>query len=81
MVLSSNLQTDPYNNQDYSQLLTGEWKLNWAELLNTPMGIDAERVWSQVGLRWEFQDGQTTGLSAQDAQLVANLTKVFKQAF
>lgn len=63
------------------QLLTGDWKVNWSDLLSTPMGINSEKVWNHVSLRWEFQDGQSSALTAQDAQLVTNLIKILKQAY
>lgn len=62
------------------KLLTGDWKPNWTELLQTNMGVNAERVWNQISMRWEFQELYAASLTAQDSHLVSQLSKAFKQA-
>lgn len=58
----------------FLQLLTGEWKFNWLDLLHTPMGVTAERIWNQLSHRWEFQD-----VNSPHVHLVANISKILKQ--
>lgn len=60
-------------------MLTGEWEPNWIGLLQTPMGLNADRVWTQIAARWEFRDINSTSLSSRDAQIVGHLTTLLKQ--
>ncbi|XP_044259026.1 uncharacterized protein LOC123007679 [Tribolium madens] len=63
----------------FDQLLTGAWQPNWIGLLQTPMGLSIDRVWSQLSLRWEFRDVNSSSLSTRDVQIVTNLTTLLKQ--
>ncbi|EEZ98750.1 uncharacterized protein LOC658339 [Tribolium castaneum] len=63
----------------FDQLLTGAWQPNWIGLLQTPMGLSIDRVWTQISLRWEFRDVNSSSLSTRDAQIITNLTTLLKQ--
>jgi hypothetical protein len=43
------------------------------------MGLSVDRVWTQISLRWEFRDINSTSLSTRDVQIVNNLTTLLKQ--
>ncbi|CAG9854540.1 unnamed protein product [Phyllotreta striolata] len=63
----------------FDELLSGKWRPNWLELLQNPMGLNAERVWKQLSLRWEFRNVNSSTLSTQSANMIARIMNVLKQ--
>ncbi|XP_066248590.1 LOW QUALITY PROTEIN: uncharacterized protein KIAA0825 homolog [Euwallacea similis] len=63
----------------FDQLLTNNLKPNWQHLLQNPMGITREKVWTQLSCRWEFQSGASARLSICDNEIVGNLSLMLKQ--
>ncbi|GJQ69311.1 hypothetical protein Trydic_g6444 [Trypoxylus dichotomus] len=64
--------------KQFDQLLTGEWRPDWKNLLSTPMGLSLERVWTQISNRWEFKETNFGCLSTSDAQIVTTLNGLLK---
>ncbi|XP_023018112.2 uncharacterized protein KIAA0825 isoform X1 [Leptinotarsa decemlineata] len=63
----------------FDQLLSGGWRPNWVNLIQTPMGMTNERIWRQISLRWEFRNPNAANLTSQHTQIVNNITSLFKQ--
>lgn len=60
------------------QLLTGQWKPDWYNLFRIPMGLSNDRIWTQLSMRWEFNDINIPNLSSHDARIVSELTTLLK---
>lgn len=68
----------PFNLQCNFQMLTGEWKPDWNVFLQIPVGLNIERVWGHVSLRWEFKDVNAKDLSSHDREMVLQLVSTLK---
>ncbi|VEN35270.1 unnamed protein product [Callosobruchus maculatus] len=63
----------------FDELLTGECQPNWLNLLQTPMGLRPEKVWSQLSLRWEFRNAYSSSLPSQHNEIISYISSLFKQ--
>lgn len=55
--------------RQFDQLLTGSMSVDYTHWLQTPMSMNAERAWIQIGQRPEFQE--SAKLSVQETVMVA----------
>ncbi|XP_068085155.1 uncharacterized protein KIAA0825 [Anabrus simplex] len=60
----------------FDQLLAGSWELDWSSLLQTPLALTPERLWTQLSWRSEFQEPKEL-LSEHDRTVVSTLSTLF----
>ncbi|PSN52582.1 hypothetical protein C0J52_13082 [Blattella germanica] len=63
--------------RQFDQLLAGTWEMDWDELLQTPLALTPDRVWSQLSSRSEFHESPSL-LSEHDTTVVATLSELFQ---